>query len=60
MFPKEKGFHFPAEWHQHRATWLSFPKNIDTWEDRLPKIYPAYFQFIKAISKRFAYTNMYL
>lgn len=50
LTPKKRGFFFPAEWHQHRATWLTFPKNVDTWEDRFERIYPAYFQFIKAVS----------
>ena len=49
--PKDLGFYFPAEWHPHKATWLSFPKNIETWENRLEKIYPSYFKFIEIISK---------
>ncbi|WP_341228537.1 agmatine deiminase family protein [uncultured Arcticibacterium sp.] len=51
MHPKEDGFKFPAEWLQHKATWLSFPWNKETWEDRLPRVYPSYFQFIKEISE---------
>lgn len=50
-FPKELGFTFPPEWHQHRATWLTFPKNTDTWENRFDKIYPSYFKFIETIAK---------
>lgn len=49
--PKEENFFFPAEWHPHEATWLSFPINIDTWEDRFERIFPAYFSFIKTISE---------
>jgi agmatine deiminase len=49
--PKESGFYFPPEWHPHRATWLSFPKNTDTWEDRFEKIYPSYLEFIKVLSR---------
>lgn len=49
--PKEEGFYFPAEWHKHEATWLSFPKNTDTWEDKFEKIYPSYFKLIKTISE---------
>lgn len=48
--PKEQGYYFPAEWHPQNATWLSFPVNTDTWEDRFELIYPAYFEFIKTIS----------
>ncbi len=48
--PAENGYYFPAEWHPQEATWLSFPVNVDTWEDRFEKIYPSYFEFIKTIS----------
>lgn len=49
--PKSLGYTFPAEWAPHRATWLSFPRNIDTWEDRFEKIYPSYLEFIKRIAE---------
>ena len=52
MTPKQQGFFFPAEWHPHVATWLTFPHNEHSWQgDKLAKMYPQYFQFIKAISK---------
>ncbi len=51
MTPKELGFYFPAEWHTHRATWLTFPRNVSTWENRFSRIYPSYFAFIKALSQ---------
>lgn len=52
LTPKQQGFSFPAEWHHHRATWLSFPQESDSWDygARLERIYPAYLQFIKTIS----------
>ena len=50
--PKESGFTFPAEWHPHRATWLTFPHNESSWQgDRLAKMRPQYLAFIKAISQ---------
>ena len=50
--PKDLGFVFPAEWHPHRATWLTFPHNDASWQgDRLAKMRPQYLQFIKAISQ---------
>lgn len=50
--PKESGFTFPAEWHPHRATWLTFPHNEASWQgDRLAKMRPQYLAFIKAISQ---------
>ena len=51
MTPKELGYYFPAEWEKHDAMWLSFPWNIETWEDRFDKIYTAYFQFISEVSE---------
>jgi agmatine deiminase len=51
MTPKEDGFSFPPEWAPHKSTWLSFPSNIETWEERLEKIYPSYFTFIKELSQ---------
>ncbi|MFC0181602.1 agmatine deiminase [Pseudarcicella hirudinis] len=50
--PKSQGFFFPPEWHPHAATWLTFPHNDASWQgDKLAKMYPQYFQLIKAISK---------
>jgi len=51
--PKQQGFFFPAEWHPHRATWLSFPQSSDSWDygERLERIYPSYMAFIKAIAE---------
>lgn len=51
MIPIDQNFYFPAEWNIHESTWLSFPHNVDTWEHRLDKIYPAYFEFIRFISE---------
>lgn len=50
--PRELGFTFPAEWHTHRATWLTFPHNDASWQGgRLAKMRPQYLAFIKAISQ---------
>ncbi len=52
MTPKQQGFFFPAEWHPHAATWLTFPHNDHSWQgDRLARMRPQYIQFIKAISQ---------
>ena len=52
MTPKEQGFFFPAEWHAHRATWLSFPHTEASWsKSRLEAMLPAYLEFIKVISE---------
>jgi agmatine deiminase len=48
--PKNENYYFPAEWHPHEATWLSFPVNVDTWGDRFERIYPSYLKFVQTIS----------
>ncbi len=51
-FPRELGYHFPAEWEKHRATWLSYPhEDSFSWPGTLSKIYPFYNQFIRELSK---------
>jgi agmatine deiminase len=32
--PKQRGYRWPAEWERHRATWLVWPHNVDTWPSR--------------------------
>ena len=48
--PKELGYFFPAEWHPHEATWLSWPHKEASWPGKLDAIYPYYAQFIKALA----------
>lgn len=31
--PRELGYRMPAEWERHRATWLAWPENEETWPD---------------------------
>lgn len=50
IFPKTEGFRFPAEWEEHEATWLTWPYKDDSFPGILDSIYPAYMQFIKAIT----------
>lgn len=51
LTPKQLGFTFPAEWHPHRATWLTFPHNDASWQgDKLARMRPQYLAFIKALS----------
>lgn len=50
--PKELGYHFPAEFERHRATWLSYPHDDSySWPGTLPKIFPFYNRFILELSK---------
>ncbi|WP_295792758.1 agmatine/peptidylarginine deiminase [Mucilaginibacter sp.] len=51
MTPKQNNFHFPAEWHKHTATWLSWPHKEASWPGKIDLIYPRYCEFIKVISE---------
>ncbi|RTL47209.1 MAG: agmatine deiminase family protein [Sphingobacteriales bacterium] len=48
--PQQQGYFFPAEWHPHRATWLSWPHKEASWPGKINTIYSPYAQFIKAVS----------
>lgn len=49
--PKEQGFYMPAEWAEHKATWLSYPHNEDSWPGKIETIFPSYHLFIKILSE---------
>jgi len=48
--PRALGFYFPAEWHPHEATWLSWPHKEASWPDKIHTIFPAYSQFVKTLA----------
>lgn len=48
--PKKLGYHFPAEWYPHRATWLSWPHKEASWPGKLETVYAPYCRFIKEVS----------
>jgi len=49
--PALQGFHFPAEWAPHTATWLSWPHKEESWPGKIATIYRPYCEFIKAVSE---------
>lgn len=49
--PKELGFHFPAEFATHDATWLSWPHKEASWPGKIEAIYPIYSEFIKRVAE---------
>jgi len=49
--PKELGYYFPAEFHRHTATWLSWPHKEASWPGKIHTIYPYYSLFIKELVK---------
>lgn len=51
LTPKELGYYFPAEFHPHVATWLSWPHKEASWPGKIHTIYPAYVSFIKELTR---------
>lgn len=49
--PKQQGYYFPAEWHLHTATWLSWPHKEASWPGKLDTIFAPYCTFIKEVSE---------
>jgi agmatine deiminase len=48
--PLDLGYSMPAEWAPHRATWLSWPHNLETWPVQLEHVREAWVQMILALS----------
>jgi agmatine deiminase len=40
----------PAEWEPHRATWLAWPHNLETWPKQLELVKEAWVQMARAVS----------
>lgn len=51
MTPKARGYHFPAEFHPHRATWLSWPHKEASWPGKIETIYDVYSEFVKLLAE---------
>jgi agmatine deiminase len=51
MTPKQQQYYMPAEWAHHKATWLSYPHNEDSWPGKINTIFPSYNLFIKVLSE---------
>ncbi len=48
--PAELGYHMPAEWRRHQATWLTWPKDPLTWPDRVPLAEEVFLQMMAALA----------
>ena len=48
--PAALGFRMPAEWHPHRSTWLTWPKDPETWPDRVTHVEEIYLQMLAALT----------
>ena len=40
----------PAEWHPHISTWLTWPKDPETWPDRVAQVEEIYVEMIGALT----------
>jgi agmatine deiminase len=40
---------WPAEWEWHRATWLAWPHNIETWPTEMASVEDAFCEIVRAI-----------
>jgi agmatine deiminase len=48
--PAELGYRMPAEWHRHTATWLTWPKDPETWPNRVPQVEETFLQMMAALA----------
>ena len=48
--PVELGYRMPAEWHRHSATWLSWPKDPETWPARVPQVEEIFLKMMAALA----------
>jgi len=48
--PAAQGFYMPAEWRPHVATWLTWPKDPETWPDRVSQVEEIYLEMIAALA----------
>jgi agmatine deiminase len=48
--PSEQGFYMPAEWRPHQATWLSWPKDPETWPGRVAEAQAIFVQMMAALA----------
>ncbi len=44
-------FYMPPEWAPQEGTWLSWPYNLETFEDLLPQVEEIYVQFIQILTQ---------
>ncbi len=48
--PAALGYHMPAEWRRHGATWLSWPKDPETWPNRVAQVEKIFLQMMAALA----------
>lgn len=48
--PAELGFYMPAEWRAHAGTWLTWPKDPETWPGLVERVEEIYLEIIAALA----------
>ncbi len=51
LFPSQLGYSMPAEWEPHRATWLAWPHNLQTWPDQLARVKEIWARMVWALAQ---------
>jgi agmatine deiminase len=49
--PLADGFHMPAEWAPHAATWLAWPSHSDLWQEQLAPARAAFGRLVASIAE---------
>ena len=49
--PRSLGFHMPAEWEPHEATWLGWPHEVTDWPGKFPVIPWAFAEIVRYLSR---------
>lgn len=47
--PGRLGYRWPAEWERHRATWLAWPHNKETWPGGLDPVEDAFCEMVRTL-----------
>jgi agmatine deiminase len=48
--PARLGFHMPAEWESHEATWIGWPHNSTDWPGKIEPIHWVYGEIVRKIA----------
>ena len=51
LSPAEQGFRMPAEWEPHRATWMAWPHNRETWPENLAEAQAEFVRLVATIAQ---------
>ena len=50
--PRQLGYHMPAEWEPHEATWLAWPHNPEDWPGKFASIPWLYAEIVRLLAAR--------